>query len=124
MRFSPRPAAIGAASLAALLVFPATAAPAGPLPDPPASLPTLPGAPTAGITPGTDGATVDMGAGDTTLQAGAGTNGVTLKRGTRGSSPAPGGGATDSQPVGLFPIRPGNRGTAAGVSGPSAVLFA
>jgi diguanylate cyclase (GGDEF)-like protein len=123
MLFSPRPAAIGVASLAALLVFPASAAPAGPLPDPPANLPTLPGVPTVGVTPGSDGATVDVGAGDTTIQVGAGTSGVTLKRGSRGASPATGGGASDSQPVGLFPIRPGRRGVTPGTTGPLATIF-
>jgi diguanylate cyclase (GGDEF)-like protein len=123
MPCSPRSAAIGVASLASVLLFPAAAAPAGPLPDPPASLPALPEVPTVGVTPGSDGATVDVGAGDTTLQIGAGTSGVTLKRGSRGASPAPGGGASDSLPVSIPTLRPGNGRSATAGSGPNAIVF-
>lgn len=123
MVFSPRPLVIGVASLAALLVFPGTAAPAGPLPDPPVNLQDLPGNPTLGLTPGGDGATVDVGAGDTALQAGAGGGGVTLKRGSRGSG-SPAGGANDSFPVGIPALRPGDRrALTSGGTGPSAVVF-
>src|SRR5919198_1626901 len=123
MLVSPRPLAIGAASvLLVLLVFPATATPAVPLTDPPASLPTLADPPTVGVTPGADGVTVDVGAGDTTLQIGAGAAGVSLRRGTR--SPGPGTGAGDSLPVGIPPVRPGREGTGAGAgTGQGGILF-
>jgi diguanylate cyclase (GGDEF)-like protein len=121
MVFSPRPVAIGVASLAALLVFPGTAAPAGPLPDPPVNLPGLPGDPTVGVTPGSDGATADVAVGDTALQVGAGAGGLTIKRGSRGSG-SPAGGANDSLPVATPTLRPGDR-SARTANGPSAVVF-
>jgi diguanylate cyclase (GGDEF)-like protein len=109
-----------------LLVFPGTAAPAGPLPDPPVNLPALPGNPTFGVTPGSDGVTADVAAGDTALQVGAGAGGLSIKRGTRGSgSPAagsPAGGANDSFPVAVPTLRPGDR-RAQTSSGPTAVVF-
>jgi diguanylate cyclase (GGDEF)-like protein len=122
MVLSPRLVVIGIASLAVSLAFPATAAPAGALPDPPANLPTLPGDPTVGVTPGGDGATVDVGAGDKTLQVGAGSAGVTLKQGSRASR-TPAAGPNDSFPVGIPPVRPGRRAQTSSGGGPSAVVF-
>jgi diguanylate cyclase (GGDEF)-like protein len=105
-----------------LLVLPATAAPAGPLPDPPADLPALPDTPTVGVTPGSDGVTADLGAGDTTLQVGAGAGGLTVKRGTRGSNA--GTGAGDSLPVSIPTLRPGRERMATGAgTGQGGVLF-
>jgi diguanylate cyclase (GGDEF)-like protein len=121
MVFSPRPVAIGVASLAALLMFPGTAAPAGPLPDPPVSLPALPGNPTVGVTPGGDGATADVGAGDMSLQVGVGTGGLTIKPGSRGSG-SPAGPANDSFPVGIPALRPGDN-RAQTSTGPSGIVF-
>src|SRR5438552_10045104 len=120
----PRSAATGLAALVLSLATPSVAAPAGPLPDPPAALPTLPGAPTVGVTPGSDGATVDAGVGDNTLQVGAGTGGVTVKRGTRGGGgTGSGNGGGDSVPVSIPRLLPGRHATPIAGGGPSAVVF-
>jgi diguanylate cyclase (GGDEF)-like protein len=104
-----------------VLVFPATAAPAGPVPDPPFTPPALPGDPTIGVTPGSDGATADLGAADRTLQLGAGTGGLTIRPGSRASG-SPSGGPKESFPVGIGPLFPGREAQTSG-GGPSAVLF-
>src|SRR5690348_14785018 len=119
----PRSAATGLAALVVSLAFPAAAAPAGVVPDPPAlpGLSDVPGSPAVSVTPGSDGVTVKAGAGDTALQVGAGTGGVTIKRSTRGGGSGAGN-VPDRTPVSAPPLRPGRNALPAARGGSSAVL--
>ncbi len=110
-----------AVSLGTLLAFPAGTWSAGPLPDPPATVPALPAAPTIGVTPGNGGATVDVGVGDTNLRVGVGPGGVSVGPRPKASSPGAGG-SEPGLPVSTPGDPPGRNASPIGV-GPGGVVF-